>query len=170
MTNQPPAWPASGGACALADADLLALCAFEEANLEPDDGLAAVVRVIKNRMARRFQSDGTLAGTVFHGDGAAFSWAAFAMEEGRYVRVASGPAQIAARAQLLLSQARGFPAAWARASRIAAAVAAGTYAGPAYAALTDDAVLYLNPALARAAWATPDKFVCAIGRHHFFRA
>jgi spore germination cell wall hydrolase CwlJ-like protein len=154
----------------ITDADLLALCAFEEANLEPDDGLAAVVRVVGNRMARRFQSDGTVAGTVLHGDGAAFSWAGFAMQDGRYVRVASGAAQLAARAESLLAAARRFSAAWARAGRIAGQVTAGCYAGPAYAALTDEAVLYLNPALASAPWARADRWVCAIGRHVFYRA
>lgn len=154
----------------MTDADLIALCAFEEASIEPDDGLAAVVRVIKNRMVRLYQSDGSVPNTIFHGNGAAFSWAGFAMIGGRYRRVADGPVEIEARAERLLVAAKGFAKAWARAESIAAAVMAGTYTGPAYDGLTDDAVMYLNPAIAGAAWAKPEKLVCKIGRHEFFRA
>lgn len=152
------------------DADLIALCAFQEANLEPEDGLAAVVRVLINRMRLRFQSDGTIAGTVFHGDGTAFSWAAFEMADGCYRRVASGPAEIEVRAAELLAKAQGFHDAWARAQRIAGQVGAGLYAGADFTRVTGDTVLYLNPAIADAAWASSDKFVCRIGRHSFFRA
>lgn len=154
----------------MTDADLIALCAFQEANLESDDGVAAVVRVVMNRMRLKFQSDGTVAGTILHGDGTAFSWAAFEMVDGRYRRVADGPSQIEARAADLLAEAQGFHDAWARAGRIAGQVRAGLYVGAEFMRLTGDAVLYLNPAIAAAPWATPDKLVCRIGRHSFFRA
>lgn len=154
----------------MTDADLIALCAFEEANTQPDDGLAAVVRVIKNRMARRYQSDGTVMGTVLAGNGVAFSWAAFAMFNLHYQRVASGLPAIEARAAHLEQVAQAYPAPWARAQRISAAVMAGTYVGPLYPLITDEVVLYLNPAISHAAWATPDKLVCRIGQHSFFRA
>lgn len=154
----------------MTDADLITLCAFQEANLEPDDGLAAVVRIVLNRIRAHYQSDGTVPGTVFHGDGTAFSWVAFEMVDGRYRRVASGLDQIMARAEQLLLQAQSFHQAWARAERIAAAVQAGTYAGADFARITGDTVLYLNAAISSAAWATPDKLVCRIGRHSFFRA
>lgn len=150
------------------DATLLALCAFEEANLEPDDGVAAVARVVLNRTARRYQSPGTIAGTIFWPD--AFSWTQWEMEAGRYTRVAWTDAETQARALGLLVVAQHYAGAWARALRITAAVQAGTYAGADYAHLTDDTVLYLNPALARAPWATPAKLVCAIGRQDFYRA
>lgn len=154
----------------MTDDDLIALCAFQEANLEPDDGLAAVVRVVLNRQRLGYQSDGSVAGTIFHGDGTAFSWAAFEMVEGRYQRVAAGPAAIAARAERLLIEARGFHAAWARTQRITGQVRGGVYAGADFAQVTGDTLLYLNPAICNAAWASPDKFVCRIGRHSFFRA
>lgn len=152
------------------DAQALALCAFMEANLEPDEGLAAIARVILNRMRLRYQSDGTVQGTIFHGDGVAFSWAAFAMKGGRYVRVAEGPQAIAARAETLLRQAQAWPKAWARACDITERVGAGTYAGPLYDRLTDDAVLYLNPAISHADWALPEMFIERIGHHAFYRA
>lgn len=154
----------------MTDADLIALCAFEEANLEPDDGVAAVVRVILNRIAKRYQSDGTVPGTIFHGNGTAFSWAAFEMHAGHYGRVANGPDQIAARAAHLLTNAELYKSAWARAQRIAAEVQAGSYSGPLYDHLTDEVVLYLNPRLSHAPWATPDKQVCVIAHHAFFHA
>lgn len=154
----------------MTDADLLALCGFEEANLEPDDGVAAVIRVILNRLKLRYQSDGTVFGTVTHGNGVAFSWVGFAMLDGHYTRVANGPSQIVSRISMLLEQAQGYTKAWARALDIAGRVQAGTYEGPDYAHLTDDTVMYLNPAIASAAWASPAAFVTQIGHHSFYRA
>jgi spore germination cell wall hydrolase CwlJ-like protein len=92
------------------------------------------------------------------------------MLDGRYAKVAHTPDQVAARSAALLAAAQAWPAAWARARRIAGEVLAGTYHGAAYDRLGDAAVLYLNPAISRAAWAMPDKRVCVIGRHDFFRA
>lgn len=154
----------------MTDDDLIALCAFSEANLEPDDGMAAVVRVIINRAKDLFQSDGSVPGTIFHGNGTAFSWAAFQMTGGHYGRVANGPAEIAARADKLLAQAQDYRAAWARAQRISQAVVAGTYHGPDYDRLTDAVVLYANLGLVRPPWATPDKLVARIGHHSFYAA
>lgn len=154
----------------MTDADLIALCAFSEANLEPDDGLAAIVRVILNRMRRGFQSDGTVPGTIFHGNGTAFSWAAFEMDHGHYGRVANGPAEIAARATHLLAQAQVYKSAWARAQRIASAVQAGAYHGADYDRLTATAVMYANLALVKPPWADPAKLICRIGHHSFYSA
>ncbi|HZR87913.1 MAG TPA: cell wall hydrolase [Bradyrhizobium sp.] len=150
--------------------ELAALCAFEEANLEPDDGVAGVLKVIQNRMRLRFQSDGTVEGTIFHGNGVAFSWAAFDWFNHRYQRVANGLTEIEARAAHLEQVAAGYPNAWARALRITRAMVARTYHGPDFDRLTDDTVLYLNPAIAHAPWATPDKQVWVIGHHVFYRA
>jgi spore germination cell wall hydrolase CwlJ-like protein len=154
----------------MTDADLIALCAFQEANLEPDDGMAAVVRVVLNRAKDLFQSDGSIPGTIFHGNGTAFSWAAFEMDHGHYGRVANGPAEIAARAAQLLSSAQDYKAAWARAQRISQAVVAGTYHGPDYDQLTDVVVMYANLALVSPPWAVPSKFVCRIGHQSFYTA
>lgn len=154
----------------MTDADLIALCCFEEANLEPDDGVAAVARVIKNRMALHYQSDGTVEGTVLAGNGVAFSWAAFSMFNHHYQRVANGRTAIEARAEHLRQIATGYPKAWHRAQVISQSVMAGSYSGHDYAKLTDQTVLYLNQKIAHAAWAVPDKLVTKIGNHSFFRA
>jgi N-acetylmuramoyl-L-alanine amidase len=52
---------------------LAALCIFAEARGEPFEGQVAVGSVVRNRMARRYASDGTVAGTVFRAR--QFSWA-----------------------------------------------------------------------------------------------
>jgi len=150
------------------DASLLALCAFEEAAGEPDDGVAAVARVVLNRMRLRYASDGEVAGTVLAPD--QFSWTAWEMSDGRYHRVCHTAAETAARAEALLVKAKGLPAQWARMRRITDDVVAGTYGGRDYDRLTDDAVLYLNRRLSQAVWATPARRVCDIGRHTFYRA
>jgi spore germination cell wall hydrolase CwlJ-like protein len=127
------------------DSAALALCAFLEANLEPDDGLAAVCRVVLNRTRLRYQSNGTIRSTIFWPN--SFSWTAWDMVEGRYAKVAFTPGEVAARAAGLLARAKAYPRAWARAGRISQAVLGGSYAGPEYAAMTDDVVLYFNPAV-----------------------
>lgn len=150
------------------DADALALCAFEEANLEPDDGVAAVVRVVLNRAAKRYQSDGTIQGTIFHP--LAFSWTQFDRIDGHYVKVARTSHDIAARADDLLRAARAYNCHWRRCADIAERVQARAYVGPLYGRITDDVLLYDNLTLARPPWATPDKLAVEIGRHSFFTA
>jgi spore germination cell wall hydrolase CwlJ-like protein len=150
------------------DASLMTLCAFQEAAGECDDGVAAVARVIVNRMARRYASDGTVAGTVLAPD--QFSWAAFEMVDGRYQRVCHSAEAVVQRAEALLAKAQALASQWARILRITREVVAGTYAGPDYDRLTSEAVLYLNPRLSHAAWAIPAHRICDIGRHSFYRA
>jgi spore germination cell wall hydrolase CwlJ-like protein len=150
------------------DASLLALCAFEEAAGEPDDGVAAIVRVVLNRMDRRYASDGTVAGTVLAPD--QFSWTAFEMQGGRYRRVCHSADEVIARVDALLPKAQGLALQWARIQRITREVCAHAYAGQDYDRLTDEAVLYLNPRLSQANWANPARHVCDIGRHSFYRA
>src|ERR1700679_4041202 len=95
------------------DLTTLALCGFEEANLEPDDGLAAVARVVLNRARLKYQSDGGVRGTVFFPN--AFSWTAWDMEGGAYVKVAHTPEAVDARAVDLLARAKRYPERWRRA-------------------------------------------------------
>jgi spore germination cell wall hydrolase CwlJ-like protein len=45
---------------------LLAVAVLDEARGEIPEGRAAVAQVILNRMRLRYQSDGTIAGTVLH--------------------------------------------------------------------------------------------------------
>ncbi|HWA30024.1 MAG TPA: cell wall hydrolase [Rhizomicrobium sp.] len=160
--------------------DLLALNLVMEAGLEPDDGKAAIARVVKNRMARKYESDGTISGTVLKRD--QFSWAWFDFVEShsgtsvhghsakKYVQVCYSDADALARAEGLLAR-QPLPA-LVHCRDIGARVFAETYRGADYDRLTDDAVLYLNPRIVSDMpdWAAADKLICSIGRHDFYRA
>lgn len=153
----------------MTDDQALALCAFQEANLEPDAGVAAVVRVVLNRTELKYSSDGTVQGTIFMRD--QFSWTQFAMVDGIYSKVAHTPQEVQLRAESLLNQATAYHSAWARCQGIAARVQSGTFADPAYDLLTDETVLYYNPAIVAdtPAWAIPANLVATIGHHSFFK-
>lgn len=163
------------------DPDLLTLCVLLEAGSECDDGRAGVARVIKNRMAKKFESDGTIAGTVLAYDQFSWAWFAFrnvhtgtaahAHTSSSYVRVAKTLDQATAIATGKLARLQntdGFKACGA----IASAVMAGTYRGPLYDKLDDEALMYLNPDILEdiPAWASADKFEEAIEHHKFYRA
>lgn len=152
----------------MTDADAFALNAFEEANLEPDDGMAAVCRVVMNRTRDKYESDGTVQGTIFANN--QFSWTQFEMVDGRYTKVARTALDQQNRASVLLTLAQSYPTSWSRALTISGAVFAGEYSGPEYAAITDDTLLYVNLAISQPAWATEDRLVTKIGHHSFYRA
>lgn len=160
------------------DMNFLALCVLQEAGAEPDDGKAGVARVIKNRMAQKYESDGTVVGTVLKYD--QFSWAWFAFETvhsgtgthdvgtQKYVRVASTVEEAMAIAEKKLAVE---PAdAMSDARLIVSQVQAGNYSGALYNNLTDAALMYLNPRILQSLppWATQDKFICSIGHHDFY--
>lgn len=164
----------------MTDEELLALNVYEEAGGEIDDGKAAIARVTFNRMARKFFSDGTVAGTVLAKD--QFSWAWFGFEtvhtgtgvhdlaNKEYVRLSHTTTEALGLAQDLQDVA---PVdALAACGEIAQMVQAGAYQGTLYDQLTDDAVLYLNPKILTKlpTWAIPAKLVCTIGHHIFYRA
>lgn len=162
------------------DDDLLALNVYEEAAGEIDEGKAAVARIVKNRMARKFFSDGTMVGTVLAKD--QFSWAYFGFvtrhtgnagvdkSVQEYVRMAHTITEAQGLAEALLK--RALPRTLNKCASIAQAVMGGTFRGPLYDLLTDDAVSYLNPRILTRLpkWAIPDKLVCSIGHHDFYRA
>ena len=150
----------------LTDQQLLALCAFQEADGEPDDGVAAVVKVCLNRTRLHYASDGTIAGTILRHD--QFSWTEWSMVNRVYQRVAEDPAQELSRVGQLLDVDEKAVAQWARCNRIATAVQAATYAGPLFNQLTDQVVLYDNIALATPSWIASVRKVCVIGHHTFF--
>ena len=152
----------------MTDEEILTLCAFEEANLEPDQGVAAVARVVLNRTKLKYMSNGTIPGTVFRHD--QFSWTEWTMVNGRYLEVAKTPEQVQERAQRLIEADQSYAKRWDRARTIVDQVLAGTFTGPAYDLLGDHAVNYYNPAICHAPWATSDKFIVAIGHHSFYRA
>lgn len=150
------------------DPTLLALCVYDEARGEDADGKAAVARVVLNRMRKRYASDGTVVGTVLRPGQFSGFW--FDFVGGHYTRVCRTVAEAQERAENKLADALKHPTSWAACASAATAVQAGTYHSPAYDMLTDDAVLYLNPSISKADWATPDKHVCDIGHHAFYRA
>lgn len=147
--------------------ELLALCVFEEARGEIDDGKAAVARVILNRTARKYQSDGSIEGTILHP--AAFSWTEFDMVDGKYVKVAHTPEQQHARVLACYARALKSPD-WVTCKMIADRVLSGAYDTPNYRLLTDEVVLYYAPAACKTpAWASSDNLVAKIGHQWFFR-
>lgn len=164
----------------LTDEQLLALNILQEAGAEITDGQAAIARIVKNRMMRKYSSDGTVAGTILAKD--QFSWAYFgfeAMHTGtdthdhahqEYVRLCWTPAEAANHALDLYDMTP--PSDLKECALIAKKVMEGVYSGPFYNMLTNDAVLYLNPRILtkQPNWAIPTTFVCAIGRHNFYRA
>lgn len=149
---------------------LLALCVWDEARGEPNDGKAAVARVVKNRMLRRYCSDGTIVGTVLKKFQFSGFWFAFDAAH-HYHQIEFDFAGAEAEAEKLLVEAQADSVVFAICRNAADQVFAGNYHGPQYDQLTDDAVLYVNPAVVeKPVWATPEAFVCTIGHHDFYRA
>ena len=149
----------------MTDADLLTLCVWTEAQGEPADGMAAVARVVQNRQRLRYQSDGTLQGTILRRS--AFSAFGFDFAAGAYH--AAPDAYSPARVQRMLATAKASRA-WAKCAAVIQSLQAGHYVGDAaYDRLTPDAVLYDNPRISHPAWAEPAAFVTAIGQHSFYR-
>lgn len=158
-------------------ATLAALCIWDEAGNQPPEGRRAVAVVLLKRMARRYQSDGTVAGTVLRYD--QFSGFYFAMIDGEYKRVCSTPEEAAARAETLLLTAQAGRALWADCQQAwtdaqpvdGGSIGAAYAGGPEYQKLVaaPDALLYVNLAVSQPAWATPDKLVAKIFAHSFYR-
>ena len=117
-----------------------------EARSEPYEGQVAVAEVIQARMRRRFLSDGTVVGTVL----APYQFSAWNTTDPNRRRAA-----VLDDADVGLAMARQ---AWRD-------VLAG-------ASVVPGALMYLNPqAVTRMPeWAIPEKFLRAIGAHHFYMA
>lgn len=150
------------------DADLLALNAFQEANTEPNDALAAVCQVVLNRTALKYESDGTIQSTIFWPN--AFSWTQWSMVNGKYTKVAFTPEEVQARAADLLARAQMYSGAWERAQQISASVQARTYSGPLFDKITPQTVLYVNLQISHPDWAIPENLVVTIGSQNFYHA
>lgn len=149
------------------DATLLATCIADEAAGEPYEGKVAVGRVIRNRMAAHYESDGTVVGTVLKKWQFSGFWAA--MVAGKYTEVAFTPEDALARAQTLYA---GFSTQGVWGDCVKAVgdsiPGSGFVGGPEFQKLDDRTFLYFNPAVcARPAWATPETLVCTIFRHEF---
>ena len=147
------------------DRDLIALCVWTEAQGEPADGMAAVVRVITNRVRLRYKSDGTVAGTILKPS----QFSAFGYDFANGAYHPAPDAYTPGRIAKMMAKAQGSRV-WSKCVAVVDSVLAGHYVGDAaYDRLTPDTVLYDNPKISHPAWAVPAAFVTAIGQHAFFR-
>lgn len=148
------------------DTTLLALLIWSEAAGEPVEGKRAVAQVVLNRMKRHYDSDGTVAGTVLAKDQFSGFWNDFV--GGKYTRVCWTREDAEHRAEAMLLKARR-QAIWDVCMDVAEEALGGHLDAPAG---LQNAVLYLNPSILPRlpAWASPDKQLCAVGAHAFFKA
>ena len=159
------------------DQTLFALCVWDEASGEPYEGKVAVARVIHNRMAAKYQSDGTVAGTVLKKFQFSGFW--FTMEDGKYTQTEFDAAGAEAQAERLLVQATGARNAscWADCLRAVAQAdpknptpwAKGLHPEWDKLAAEPRALLYCNPAISHPTWATPKAQVAVIFHHTFYK-
>ncbi|HEY1750309.1 MAG TPA: hypothetical protein VGG29_03545 [Caulobacteraceae bacterium] len=157
---------------ALTDTELAVTCIADEAANQPYEGKVAVGCVILNRQKLRYASDGTLLGTVLHKWAFSGFWAQ--MVHGAYKQTQfdlAGAETLAAQLHAEFSR----QAAWADCARAwVDAIAWSTgrplsfNPGPAFAGLTPRTVLYLNPKVSSAPWATPAALDAVIFQHSFF--
>lgn len=148
------------------DATLLALCVWSEAAGESVAGKQAVAQVVLNRMRLHYMSDGTVPGTVLYPN--QFSGFYFDMRDGRYTRVCWTSEDAEHRAEQMLLGAL-HQAVWDICLDVGTQALEGDMdTAPALA----NAVLYLNPAILSKlpAWAAPEKQLCIVGHHTFYRA
>jgi spore germination cell wall hydrolase CwlJ-like protein len=156
----------------MTDDDLLATCVADEAGNQPYEGKVAVAIVLANRQTIPYQSDGTVAGTVLRKDQFSGFW--FEMVDGAYTRVCHTPEEAQARAEEKFRRYLG-QSVWADCARAVEDARLWQQGqtmsfepGPAFAGLTPDTVLYLNPAISHAPWATPEKQDAVIFDHTFY--
>lgn len=155
------------------DPDVLAaLCIADEAAGEPFEGKVAVGRVIRNRMAGLYESDGTVEGTVLKKFQFSGFW--FAMQGGKYKEIEFDQAGAEAQAQRLLVQFQQLTQTWADcvAAWAASADGAAFAGGPEYAKLLAQpkTYMYVNRDVCDPAWATAADQVCKIFHHTFYLA
>jgi N-acetylmuramoyl-L-alanine amidase len=121
------------------------LTIFQEAEGESFDGKVAVAEVILKRTNQKFFSDGTVAGTCLK----PYQFSSWNTASVNRLRAC----QIDDESQIV----KDCIAAWDE------AINGSNH--------TKDALLYLNPKgiADLPTWANPDKYVCTIGRHDFYR-
>jgi len=128
------------------DAAWAIMTIHQETAGEPQAGKLAVARVIRNRMKQRYNSDGTVPGTVLR----AYQFSGWNSSGGGRIRVASlddDDPVVKACAQAWLDSLILDPG-------------------------VKDAVLYYDPEIVKTPpdWAVPGKFAARIGRHEFYNA
>lgn len=156
------------------DDDLAATCIADEAANQPYEGKVSVGVVILNRMALKYQSDGTVTGTVLKKFQFSGFW--FDMINGKYTQTSFSPADAEAKAEKLFAKFSAQPIwndcqrAWTDACRWTNKEPLSFTPGPQFQKLNTNTVLYLNPKISSAAWATPDKLDAVIYDHSFYHA
>lgn len=151
----------------LTDDQLAATCIADEAGNQPYEGKLAVARVILNRMAAKYESDGTVEGTVLKHFQFSGFW--FSMVAGHYTQDEFDLAGAEAKALTFykeFSKQDIWPdcvTAWFNANK-----KIYTNTGPEFAKITDRTLIYLNPKVSKAAWATPDLLDAVIFQHNFY--
>lgn len=148
------------------DTTLMALCVWSEAAGESLLGKQAVAQVIMNRMRLKYESDGTVQGTVLYPNQFSGFW--FAFVNNKYVRVAWTHDDAMHRAEAMLARAQ-HQQIWDVCLDVANEALQGEM--PVQAPLLQ-AVNYLNPAILPKlpAWASPDNELCAVDHHVFYKA
>jgi len=126
----------------ISDDAIAVVTIFQEAEGESFAGKLAVAEVIRNRMAKKYSSDGTIVGTCLRA--MQFSgWNAMAGNRIRSVQIDSGSAIV-----------NDCSVAWQQSA------GSETVKG---------AVLYFAPAVVkRPNWADPAKLLAVVGRHEFY--
>ena len=156
----------------MTDEDLFALCVWDEAADQPYEGKVAVARVILNRIAAHYESDGTIKGTVLAPNQFSGFW--FDMVAGKYRKICFSLAEAEARAEKLLLKATQDTLTWRLCCTAAndAKVGSDFKGGPQYQALAAEprTLMYANLSICSPYWALPQNRVAVIYQHSFFKA
>lgn len=159
----------------LDDLTMLALCVWDEAAGELFEGKVAVATVVLKRSAAKFESDGTITGTVLHKDQFSGFWFSMQGHPPRYLRDAWTADEAAVKATRLFAVAQ-HQSIWH--DCVSAAQEALTQHWSFKDANFDKllaeprAFMYANLAILPRppAWASSQQFICKIGHHSFFKA
>lgn len=174
-----PGDPAGDVPSNASELDWLTACVIDEAGNQSDEGKAAVAQVIKNRIACRFRSDGTVKGTVLARD--QFSGFYHDTVNGRYRRVCNDLPCAERRGLQKIATYKRNTSRWNSVRAICERVMSGSYSGStAFNTLRSNrnATQYLNyevtqrlnpsPTASWRTWANRSKFACKIGDHSFY--
>ncbi len=174
-----PGEPATDVPTNASELDWLTCCVIDEAGNQSDEGKAAVAQVIKNRIACRFRSDGTVKGTVLARD--QFSGFYHDTVNGRYRRVCNDLPCAERRGLQKIATYKRNTSRWNAVRALCERVMSGSYSGStAFNTLRSNrnATQYLNYAVTERlnpspnaswrTWANRSKFACKIGDHSFY--
>lgn len=163
---------------AASELDWMVTCMIDEAGNQKDEGKAAVAQVIKNRIASKQASDGTIKGTVLWPN--QFSGFYYDTVGGKYQKVATTRAQAETRGIAKMKKYKQNTKQWENCQTIAKAVMGGSFAGgDVFGKLRANkrATMYLNESATRSlgsgnlpSWASVSKKIGVIQDHAFYYA